>query len=318
MVLTDGRESANKNLSNNTIMNKDYRYHLETPRITGRRQQKFTCPQCEKPKCFVRYVDTKNGCRYVADNVGKCDHEHSCGYHYKPSDYYRDNPEDRNSGKNTDFTPPPLPPFSPLPMDYVTRSHSVQSTFWQWVTNDVAHRLDISQQRLQQVFDDYLLGATHQSDVIFWQIDERGQVHGGHIMQYRADGHRGGYQGWTHIKLIREGLLPLDWQLYQCLFGQHLLAKRPNDQVCLVEGEKTALIMALCEPEHLWLATAGSGGLAAEKMACLRGRRVTLFPDSGCYDKWSSRMQQTEGIDYHISRQLESYPPNTDLCDLLL
>ncbi len=41
-------------------MNTDYRYQLETPKLTGRRQQKTSCPSCGKKKCFVRYVDTQN------------------------------------------------------------------------------------------------------------------------------------------------------------------------------------------------------------------------------------------------------------------
>lgn len=132
------------------------------------------------------------------------------------------------------------------------------------------------------------------------------------------DGHRDGYQGWTHVPLIRQGLLPLDWQLYQCLYGQHLLPCRPEAHVCVVESEKTALVMACLRPRELWLATGGSGGLTVERVACLRGRRVTIFPDSGCYEKWSRQMQQTDGIPYNISSSLEAYAPNTDLCDLLL
>ena len=300
-------------------MNTDYRYKLETPRVTGRRQQKTTCPHCGKKKCFVRYVDTHNGYQYVADTVGKCDHQHSCGYHYKPSEYYHDNQwATEPKASETHCAPIPLPPFQPLPMEYVQRSHSPQSIFWQWMAGTVAPRLGLSQERLQQIYDDYLVGATQKEDVIFWQIDEQQQVHGGHIMQYRIDGHRNGFQGWTHTPLIRAGLLPPDWMLYQCLFGQHLLSQRPNAHLCIVESEKTALIMAAHQPEYLWLATAGSGGLTPEKVQCLQGRRVTLFPDSGCYEKWSRQMQLTQGIDYNVSQQLEAYPANTDLCDVLL
>ncbi len=43
----------------------DYRYKLQTPRVTGRRQQKTICPHCGR-KSFVRYVDTQNACQYVA------------------------------------------------------------------------------------------------------------------------------------------------------------------------------------------------------------------------------------------------------------
>ena len=137
-------------------------------------------------------------------------------------------------------------------------------------------------------------------------------------MHYRYDGHREGFQGWTHIPLIRVGLLPPNWTLYQCLFGEHLLSCRPDAHVCIVESEKTALVMAACNPEYIWLATAGSSGLSPERTKCLSGRRVTLFPDSGCYEKWRKQMQLTTCIDYNISDKLESYPPNTDLCDLLL
>ena len=300
------------------MMNTDYRYQLENRKLTGKRQQKFTCPNCGKKKCFVRYVDTHNGNQYVADNVGKCDHQHSCGYHYKPSEYYHDNQWAREPETGCHCTPVTLPPFQPIPSEYVSRSHSPNSVFWQWFSNDVASRLSLSSEQVLRVYEDYLIGATRKGNVIFWQVDHLGQVHGGHIMQYRIDGHRDGFQGWTHIPLIKVGLLPPNWQLYQCLFGQHLLRKYPDVRVCLVESEKTALVMAACHPQHLWLATAGSGGLSSEKMACLQGRKVTLFPDSGCYEKWKNQMSLTEGINYNIDHHLESYPPNTDLCDVLL
>lgn len=304
-------------------MNNQYRYQLESRRLTGHQPRKLTCPHCGKKKCFVRYVDTRDGFRYVADTVGKCDHQHSCGYHYKPSEYYRDNRWVREGASPaqvapTIFTPPSLPPFQPLPWDYVTRSLSTCSVFWQWYSNVVARQLDLSAEQLSRVFNDYFIGATRRGNVIFWQIDHHGQVHGGHIMQYRTDGHRDGFQGWTHVPLIRDGLLPPDWSLHQCLFGQHLLPRRPDAHVCLVESEKTALVMAAFKPELLWLATAGSGGLSAERVACLQGRRVTVFPDSGCYDKWNKQMLLTKGVDYNVSKRLEAYPPNTDLCDLLL
>lgn len=301
-------------------MNADYRYQLESRKVTGRQQTKFTCPHCGRPKCLVRYVDTQCGFQYVADDVGKCDHEHSCGYHYKPSEYYRDNQWAMEPVVRTEkhCKPAPLPPFSPLPMEYVERSHLPGSTFWLWFTTAVADRLCLTQEQIQRVYEDYLIGATRKGEVIFWQVDHLGLVHGGHIMQYRADGHREGFQGWTHTPLIRQGLLPLDWQLHQCLFGQHLLPLRPEAHVCIVESEKTALVMAARQPQHLWLATCGSSGLNREKLECLRGRRFTLFPDSGCYEKWKKVMLQTSGLAYYIDSSLEQYPPNTDLADILL
>jgi transcription elongation factor Elf1 len=279
----------------------EYRYYLETPRITGRRQQKFTCPHCGKIKCFVRYVDTRNGCQYVADDVGKCDHQHSCGYHYTPTEYYRDNTWD-NRNVVTDGTreycrPKPLPPFQPLPVDYVVRSHSPHSNFWQWMERDVAGRLNLTANDLRRVYDDYLIGATRSGNVIFWQIDHQGQVHGGHIMQYNKDGHREGFQGWTHIRLIRENVLPADWQLYQCLFGQHLLQKHPDARVCLVESEKTALIMAIAYGNHekqVWMACGGLENINKEKLAPImrEGRRIVLYPDRDGVKAWAKKAHE--------------------------
>jgi hypothetical protein len=76
--------------------------------------------------------------------------------------------------------------------------------------------------------------------------------------------------------------------------------------------------MAAHQPQYLWLATCGSSGLNSDKLECLRQQRFTLFPDSGCYEKWNSVMQQTEGLRYNIDQSLEAYPQNTDLSDLLL
>ena len=87
--------------------NQDFRYQLDSPRITGHRQQKTTCPQCGRKRCFVRYVDTHNNCQYVSDDVGRCDHEQSCGYHYRPSEYFRDKPwlRDREVDWQRDLLP---------------------------------------------------------------------------------------------------------------------------------------------------------------------------------------------------------------------
>ena len=70
-------------------MNNEYRFQLESRKLTGRNPQKIACPECHKKKCFVRYVDTHNNYCYLSDEVGKCDHQHSCGYHYKPLEYFK-------------------------------------------------------------------------------------------------------------------------------------------------------------------------------------------------------------------------------------
>ncbi len=309
-----------------TMNIRDYRYQLESPRVTGHRQQKTTCPQCGRKRCFVRYVDTHNNCQYLGDDIGRCDHEQSCGYHKRPEKHsWQHSPSPqvppspgRGRGWAAGSAAGATPVWAPLPQSYVLKTHSPQSNFWQWMLTAVRTKLGLDEQALQRVYSDYCIGATVSHDIIFWQIDTDYRVHTGHVMRYNDQGHRCGPQDWMHSRLQRDGLLSPEWTLRQCLFGQHLLRNYPDRQVGLVESEKTALIMAACQPDLLWLATAGSGGLSADKLACLQGRTVRIFPDSGCYGKWKQKMALTAGIDYYISPQLEAWPPNTDLADLLL
>ena len=69
-------------------MMNEYRFHLEKYRSGNR----YTCPNCERKRCFTRYIDDEGEVSFP-DNVGKCDHEHSCGYHYTPKDYFREHPD---------------------------------------------------------------------------------------------------------------------------------------------------------------------------------------------------------------------------------
>ena len=65
-----------------------HNYHLE--KYTGKRSRHH-CPNCGDRNSFVRYIDEADN--YLADDVGRCNHESSCGYHYTPSAFFRDHPE---------------------------------------------------------------------------------------------------------------------------------------------------------------------------------------------------------------------------------
>ena len=275
----------------------------------------------------MRYVDTYNNFSYVSDEVGKCDHENSCGYHYKPKEYFDDHAWLKPARFNSQFSitncqlkrsAPPPPPLQPLPMELVEQYHSKDSIFWKWFTTKCAEKLHIDAEALERVYEDYCIGADEHRNIIFWQIDEKQRLRSGHIMQYYKDGCRhNGYQDWVHTKFLK-GQLPKGWVLYQCFFGAHLLPRRPEARVAIVEGEKTAVVMAAKVPQYVWLATGSCNGLTLEKLECLKGRRVTVFPDSGCYEKWKEIMERTQGMNYNITDKLEQCPPNSDLVDLLM
>lgn len=304
-------------------MKKELQFQLDSRKVTGKTPKKYKCPQCGK-KSFVRYVDTRNGCQYVNNDVGKCDRINHCGYHYTPHQFFDDNPWLKEVKRQTPapklFKQPKRKNeiFQPLSYDYVLKNHSPLSTFWQWMISDCKKKLHLTDNSLNTVYDDYMIGCTNQSDIIFWQIDEEGRVHTGHIMQYGPDGHRLSYQNWQHSILIKEGELSENWQLNQCFFGQHLLKKYSEKIVYLVESEKTAVILAALQPDYVWLAASGSSGLSEEKLTCLKNRQVKVIPDSGCYEKWSKILLETKGIDFVITNKIETYEPNTDLADIFL
>ena len=63
-----------------------HRFTLEKYRTPASRH---TCPECGKRREFTRYVDTLGEVEFPA-NVGKCNREMNCGYHYTPRQYFKD------------------------------------------------------------------------------------------------------------------------------------------------------------------------------------------------------------------------------------
>ena len=53
-----------------------------------------------------------------------------------------------------------------------------------------------------------------------------------------------------------------------------------NKPVCVVESEKSAVILSEHFAQYLWLATGGMGNVQPDKFRPLRGHRVILFPDT--------------------------------------
>jgi len=142
-----------------------------------------------------------------------------------------------------------------------------------------------SAEQVQQVTDLYQLQTTPEGGIVFWQIDENQHRRDGKVMFYLPNGHRdhdpARHPTWMSARLPlaeREAL----HQQKQVLFGQHLLARFPNQPIALVEAEKTALLASLLcsDCPYLWLATGGESCLKPESFEALKGRTVMVFPDT--------------------------------------
>ena len=183
-----------------------------------------------------------------------------------------------------------------IPPHYVEKSQSVHSNFCRFLSALLDSYYGSKAKEVQErLMEDYRLGATRDGSVIFWQIDRENKVRTGKVMQYNpGDGHRvkdgqASAVNWIHSILKRQRVLAEEWQLFQCLFGEHLLNVYPDKVAVLVESEKSAVIGSALFPGYVWLAAGGKSQLREEKLRVLTGRTVLLFPDADAYAEWKER-----------------------------
>ena len=234
-----------------------------------------------------------------------------------------------------------LPMFT-IPSEYIQKCRSNSSTF---VQSLISTKI-LTQEQAERAADLYRLGAMKDGSVIYWQIDEQGRVRDGKIMLYGADCHRlkdhgAQWMGWMMRYKLRGAdgkfLLPQDWQSTQCLFGQQLLSSKEKGEgkseklICVVEAEKTAVILSQLQPDKLWLATGGESQLTLDKLAALKGRKVILFPDTDpdgkTFINWQNIANEARrqlGLNISVSDLLEDFASpdqkqrKIDLADFLI
>ena len=287
-------------------------------------------------KCGYHYTPRE----YFADNPHKRDKYlvedgslRPCGYHYTPREYFADNPQ---RGERGAFPVSSFPAIGKS--EQGNRKHSVQESskligrlprWFMESTLDVECDYKVwlyetfGDHIAGRIIRDYYIGGSRSDDpelplncVIFWQVDCNNDVRTGKIMNYDlASGKRikgdAAYVNWVHSIMRSEGSLPEEWELEQCLYGEHLLSLRPTAVVALAEGPKTAHIGSALMPAMVWVAVDSMMGLSLERLRPLKGRSVVLFPDQGKgYEEWVKRIDaiaQEVGFDYTVSQFVETH-----------
>lgn len=285
-----------------------YRYILD------KSSKKFSCPACGR-KRLVRYLDTTTG-EYLPEHVGRCDREVNCQYHYSVAMHQA---EVNRPAVNRVYSRKSK--VGQRKSHYIPYGHLERSM----AVNDVNHFL----QHVASLFSDevmhglkrrfhigtatYWKGAT-----VFWQVDTHNFVRAGKIMLYDAGtGNRikepYNHMHWVHSLLEKKGLLR-DFELKQCLFGEHQLKGNKNKTVAIVESEKTAILMTVLLPDYLWLACGGSNNLKASSCEVLKDRSIILFPDLNCFDLWEEKAVYLRDIGFKVrtSTLLERYATDQD------
>lgn len=285
----------------------EYRFHLQKYH-TG---SKTVCPKCGRKACFTRYIDEEGQISFP-DNVGKCDHINSCGYHYTPKEYFRDNHAvkenlTRKDGYGNVTSTVIRPTVKPLPKP----QYQIPYLPSDWVEQSM-QRFDINplyrylttvagREKTDWLFKRYKVGTSKMWNgaTVFWQIDVNGNVRAGKIMGYdTTTGHRI-KQPFSQVNWVHSVRKMPDFHMKQCLFGEHLLADASSSArtVAIVESEKTALVAALFIPDFVWLATGGMHGcFNREAMQVLKEREVILFPDLKATDEWRCKAKMLQFI----------------------
>lgn len=287
----------------------DYRFRLEPYRTM---KDKYRCPECSK-KTFTRYVDNETN-EHIGDKVGKCSRLIKCNYHFTPKQYFTNNnisfkPSEYNRKTSKTKTKKEKP--SSISIEELNKSIlSKQTNFfidylatvWNYdVANELALKYNIG-------VSNYWNGST-----VFWQVDANNNIRSGKIMLYNASNGKRVKKPYNHINWMHNVLKLANYNLEQCLFGEHLLKEDKEKPIAIVESEKTAIISSVYLPEFIWLACGSANNLNKEKTKVLRGRNVVLFPDLGCYDLWNDKIPKLNKLaTYRTSTLLERKATNQE------
>ena len=281
-----------------------YKYSLD------RSSKKFTCPRCTK-QTFVKYIENANG-NYLDDEFGRCDRETNCSFHNPP--------KNSKSGFFVCCKPKPEPSFHSLEIVEKSFSRNKENNFIEFL------KTLFTEDTVKGVRSKYLIGTSkhYKGATIFWQIDNLERIHAGKILQYipetgkRAKTTDGkGLINWVHSLNKMK-----DFNLDQCLFGLHLIDETSQKTVALVESEKTAIIMSVFKPEHIWLATGSKQGFKQSMLSPIKKFKIVAFPDKSEYEDWKQRAIElnAKGFKIHVSDWIEKtdLDSGSDLADVFI
>jgi hypothetical protein len=225
---------------------------------------------------------------YLSAEFGRCDRSNSCGYYKYPEKSDSNVKLDLTQRKVATLTDKVGPPSS-ITERYVQQSlkgYKINS-FYRFLCNM------FTKQEIDSVFATYKVGTSKLwgGATVFWQISIDFEVRTGKVIKFDPlTGKRikepRPLMTWVHVILKLK-----EFNLKQVLFGEHLLPQFPKKTVCIVESEKTAIIMALKYPNYLWLATGGKSEFKTEKLRVLTGRKVVIFPDTDFHKDWTEKSE---------------------------
>lgn len=314
------------------------------------RDKQLQCPGCGQKGEYKEYVyaDTLQPVDPVEHLCGKCNHEWC--YHLPPREWFSKHP-DAIKREVEKIERKPMKPIV-LPYDMVMKAMArgwKDCNFVRWF-GTLPWPKAITREDIKAILIAYHVSKTRDGRVIWWQVDEQKRVMAGKVMRYKDDGHRvkesgNGNTDWVHAMIRRKAYggmchtnckdchnkaicpIPADeYELHQCLFGQHLVNEAKNLKVIhVVESEKTALLMAMFDDkfgdEHLWMACGGLSNLNPAILQPLKKYHIILYPDTNGIEKWNEKAKHIDNCSmskWYKAIQPGTLPEGADIADLYL
>ena len=134
-------------------------------------------------------------------------------------------------------------------------------------------------EQVRDVWAKYHVTTDGEGLAVFWYTNSDGKICYDKRIKYKYDGHRDKTFGGTRKYLTKDGYME------RPMFGAHLVYSGNDDsdkEVCVVESEKSALILSLTFPDKTFLATGGKNNLRDVDDCML------LYPDIDAIELWSS------------------------------
>ena len=134
-------------------------------------------------------------------------------------------------------------------------------------------------EQVRDVWAKYHVTTDGDGLAVFWYTNSDGKICYDKRIKYKYDGHRDKTFGGTRKYLTKDGYME------RPMFGAHLVYSGNEDsdkEVCVVESEKSALILSLTFPDKTFLATGGKNNLRDVDDCML------LYPDIDAIELWSS------------------------------
>src|SRR4051812_15986056 len=154
----------------------NFKYSLD------RTSKKFKCPDCCE-KTFVLYVNNISK-EYLDHQVGRCDRDNNCGYHFRPKQYFEE------KGQKYEWYTSILTetPTKPVPIDHIPHDTLFNSMQRCMETNVAIFLTSLYGYEITSiVLNKYMVGRSERDGgkvSIFYRIDEHDNVRSGKIMYY--------------------------------------------------------------------------------------------------------------------------------------